>query len=64
MKKISSLFAYVYYAFYYAFALVLSIFARNFKKYKNLWLISERKTDARDNGFFFFEYMAKKITPK
>lgn len=59
MKKISSLFAYVYYAFYYAFALVLSIFARNFKKYKNLWLISERKTDARDNGFFFFEYMAK-----
>lgn len=59
MKKISNLFAYVYYAFYYAFALVLSIFARNFKKYKNLWLISERKTDARDNGFFFFEYMAK-----
>lgn len=59
MKKISSLFAYVYYAFYYAFALILSIFARNFKKYKNLWLISERKTDARDNGFFFFEYMAK-----
>ena len=59
MKKFSSLFVYVYYAFYYAFALVLSIFARNFKKYKNLWLISERKTDARDNAFFFFEYMVK-----
>ena len=59
MKKFSSLFVYVYYAFYYAFALVLSIFARNFKKYKNLWLISERKTDARDNAFFIFEYMVK-----
>ena len=59
MKKCSSLCVYVYYAFYYAFALVLSIFARNFKKYKNLWLISERKTDARDNAFFFFEYMVK-----
>lgn len=59
MKKISSLFVYAYYTLYYAFALFLGIFARYFEPYKNLWLISERKTDARDNGFFFFEYIAK-----
>ena len=28
-------------------------------KYKNLWLISERGTEAKDNGFCFFEYMVK-----
>ena len=27
------------------------------KKYKNIWLISERGTDARDNGYFFFRYL-------
>lgn len=27
---------------------------------KNVWLISERGTDARDNGYHFFRYMRKK----
>lgn len=28
-------------------------------KYKDLWLISERGTEAKDNGFCFFEYLCK-----
>ena len=31
------------------------------KKYKDVWLISERGVDARDNGFVFFEYLCKMI---
>lgn len=27
------------------------------KKYKNLWLIGERGTDARDNGYWFYKYL-------
>ena len=29
------------------------------KKYKKSWLISERGTDARDNGYFFFRYLRR-----
>ena len=28
-------------------------------KYKDLWIISERGTEAKDNGFCFFEYLCK-----
>lgn len=28
-------------------------------KYKNLWLVSERGIDARDNGYVFWEYLCK-----
>ena len=27
--------------------------------YRDVWLISERGTDARDNGYWFFRYMQK-----
>ncbi len=29
------------------------------KKYRNLWIIAERGDDARDNGYFFYEYIKK-----
>lgn len=29
-------------------------------KYKDLWLISERGTEAKDNGYCFFEYLCEK----
>lgn len=29
------------------------------KKYKNVWGICERKTEARDNGYHFFRYMTR-----
>ena len=42
-----------------ALAKVVSLFAKLFPKYKNLWIIAERGDDARDNGYFFYEYMRK-----
>lgn len=35
-------------------ACVIKFFSKNMR---NIWIISERGDDARDNGFFFFEYM-------
>lgn len=38
-------------------ALVLTPLARILYKKKNIWLVSERGTDARDNGYHFFRYL-------
>lgn len=32
---------------------------KNDLKYKNMWLISERGNEAKDNGYVFFEYLRK-----
>src|SRR5699024_10788945 len=32
---------------------------KNDSKYRDLWIISERGTEAKDNGFCFFEYLCK-----
>ncbi len=45
------------YLIYYYVACIIGLAARHTKKYKNLWLIAERKTEARDNGFHLFRYM-------
>lgn len=57
MRKIASGFVYLWYLIYYWFAKLLGIFARKMSYYESLWLICERKTDARDNGYHFFKYM-------
>ena len=36
-----------------------SIFVRNSKNYKNLWIVSERGVDARDNAYHFFRFLTK-----
>lgn len=59
MKKLMSGMIYAWYAAYYIFAYVIGLFARQLPYYKNLWLIAERKTDARDNGLHFFRYLTK-----
>lgn len=41
----------------YFFALFVGLFARFTPAYKGLWLIAERGTDARDNGFHLFRYI-------
>lgn len=41
----------------YLFAGFLSIFKS--QRRNDLWLISERGTDARDNGYFFFKYLCE-----
>lgn len=50
--------------FLYLVKLVLAFFISFFIKVfrpemRNIWLVSERGDDARDNGFFFFKYMIK-----
>lgn len=37
---------------------IISIFLRNFsREYQNVWLISERGDEARDNGYVFYKYL-------
>lgn len=38
----------------FAYVLVLLGYGRS---YNRMWIVSERGTDARDNGFFFFQYL-------
>jgi hypothetical protein len=39
------------------FYLIASIPLRFSKKYKDLWLISERPEEARDNGYWFYRWI-------
>ena len=43
----------------YLFALLLAPAVKRTKFYKNLWIISERGTDARDNAFHLFSYIRR-----
>lgn len=58
-KKIKIGFVYLFYLVYYYVACLIGLAARHTKKYKDLWLIAERKTEARDNGLHFFKYMTE-----
>jgi len=42
-----------------AFPMIAALICTPFagKKYRNIWAISERKEEARDNGYHFFKYM-------
>ena len=50
-------FRYLWYLLKYAAALALCPFLKNNPKYKNLWIIAERGTDARDNASHLFRYI-------
>ena len=43
----------------YIIAKLLSYLVKRQKKYKELWFICERGTDARDNAYFFYLYLKK-----
>lgn len=43
----------------YMAAAVVSPLFRNKDKYKDLWIISERGIDARDNGYYLFKYITE-----
>lgn len=45
------------YSCYTTFYLIASIPLRFSKKYKNLWLISERPEEARDNGYWLYRWI-------
>lgn len=44
----------------FMFVWVISAFFSNKKKYRDLWIVSERGDDAGDNGYAFFSYMRRK----
>lgn len=41
-----------------SFALICSFFFKIF--HRNIWLVCERKGEARDNGYWFFKYLSEK----
>lgn len=43
----------------YSLSLAVAPFVRNRTEFKDLWLISERGVDARDNGYYLFKYITK-----
>ena len=60
MKKIKKRFS----QFKIIFTYIVALFIRNFiKKYNDVWLISERGDEARDNGYAFYLYL-KKVHPE
>lgn len=50
----------IIYLFYICLFYLLFLFSNLFFIKKKIWIISERGYDARDNGLFFFEYVANK----
>lgn len=55
MKKVIRILAHFVKLF---IAYVIAFFMKLFcKKYRNVWIVSERGDDARDNGWFFFRYL-------
>ena len=50
-------FRYVWYLIEYAAALLLCPFVKNMPRYRDLWIIAERGTDARDNSSHLFRYI-------
>ena len=59
MYKLKRLFIYFKVLFITIAAEVASIFVRKKQEYKDLWIVSERGIDARDNGYHFFKYLCK-----
>lgn len=51
--------SYISCAVKYMAAAVVSPLFRNKDKYKDLWIISERGIDARDNGYYLFKYITE-----
>lgn len=60
MKKLKNILTYIGCIISYEFACLAGMFVKHCSYYKDLWLISERKTDARDNGYHFFKYLCQK----
>ena len=50
---------FLWYFFNYLAAAVVSPLFKNRAKYRHLWLVSERGTDAQDNGLHFYRYLRR-----
>lgn len=59
VKKLMSGMVYIGYLLYYCAAYLLGLLLRYLPYYRDMWLIAERKTEARDNGYHFFRYLCQ-----
>lgn len=50
---------YIFCALKYAVAYFVSMFVKGSLKYRDLWIISERGIDARDNSYYLFKYVTQ-----
>ena len=57
MYKVKRVFIYISVFFKMLAAEAASLFVRRSPKYKNLWIVSERGVDARDNAYHFFKFL-------
>lgn len=57
MYKLKRLYAYIRVFFMLMIAKFVGMFLRRSKKYKDLWIVAERGSEARDNGYHFFKYL-------
>ena len=59
MYKIKRIFIYIGVFFAMIAAEVAGLFVRRSSEYKDLWVVSERGMDARDNAYHFFKYLRR-----
>ena len=59
MYKIKRIFIYISVFFKMLAAEFVSVFVRKKDAYKDLWIVSERGIDARDNAYHFFKYLRR-----
>ena len=57
MYKFKRLFVYIKVLFITLAAEIVGVFARHSRSYRDLWIVSERGVDARDNGYHFFKFL-------
>ena len=57
MYKVKRIFIYIRVFLIMLAAEAVSLFVKRSDQYKNLWIVSERGIDARDNGYHFFKYL-------
>ncbi|MBR0365839.1 MAG: CDP-glycerol glycerophosphotransferase family protein [Clostridia bacterium] len=59
MYRLKRIFEYARFFIVLIAAEIASVFVRSNPLYKDLWIVSERGLDARDNGYHFFKYITR-----
>ena len=58
--KARKLFEYLYSGVIVAFAQIIAFLFKRYYIRKNIWIIGEKKTEARDNGYYLFKHLREK----
>ncbi|MBQ6381327.1 MAG: CDP-glycerol glycerophosphotransferase family protein [Clostridia bacterium] len=59
MYKLKRIFIYIRVFIVMVAAVVVSLFVKRRPEYQELWIVSERGVDARDNAYHFFKYLRR-----